>query len=178
MMVAVLVITIAGEFLLPWRMMYVLPSSDNYSLLTHFLVRFTTIAPSDGHAAALRHRQLPRCVKKGGYCAPYPDTCCGSTVCEGVGFVCCIPEEERGCDVDDDCCPLAGDGVTPLACLDSLCVGSDIGEVDEERTVCMNFFGFKCCLEAIIPQTRVHSHSNTAYAIENVSVAFTEKGVM
>jgi len=94
----------------------------------------TIAAPSDGHAAALRHRQLPRCVKKGGYCAPYPDTCCGSTVCEGVGFVCCIPEEERGCDVDDDCCPLAGDGVTPLACLDSLCVGSDIGEVDEERT--------------------------------------------
>jgi len=90
-------------------------------------------AVEEGHGV-LRHRKLPSCVKKGAYCAPYPDDCCGSTVCEGTDGTCCIPETVRGCDFVEDCCPFAEDGDTPLVCLDSLCIGEEVEELDEERT--------------------------------------------
>jgi len=98
-------------------------------MITVFLL--AAIAAVESGHGVLRHRHLPKCIKKGDYCAPYTDDCCGSTVCEGTGGTCCIPEWEKGCDFDSDCCPFAEDDVTPLSCTDSLCNAT---VAEEERT--------------------------------------------
>lgn len=87
-----------------------------------------------GTQQGLRTRNL-KCIKKGSYCAPYPEDCCGKAMCDTNTKRCCIPELVNGCDIDADCCSVGNDGETTLNSIDSLCVAGDVAPTEEQRTV-------------------------------------------